>query len=72
MPLYFSQCFLERFDLPERNQQVLKLLGIRYFFYVLSGRGRQRRKMTFQNLQYGLLPLSNEFSFAFSPALSFG
>ena len=68
--LYLIQRFLERFDLPDRNQQILKLIGIRHFFYVLTGRGRQRRKMTFQSVPYSFLQLFNEFSFAFSYPLS--
>ena len=37
VPLYLIQRFLERFDLPDKNQQILKLIGIRHFFYVLTG-----------------------------------
>ena len=70
VPLYLIQRFLERFDLPDRNQQILKLIGIRHFFYVLTGRGRQRRKMTFQSVLYSFLQLFNEFSFALSYSLS--
>jgi hypothetical protein len=70
VPLYLIQRFLERFDLPDRNQQILKLIGIRHFFYVLTGRGRQRRKMTFQSVPYSFLQLFNEFSFALSYARS--
>ena len=71
VPLYLIQRFLERFDLPDRNQQILKLIGIRHFFYVLTGRGRQRRKMTFQSVLYSFLQLSNELSLALSSARSF-
>ena len=32
VPLYLIQRFLERFDLPDKNQLILKLIGIRHFF----------------------------------------
>lgn len=71
VPLYLIQRFLERFDLPDKNQQILKLIGIRHFFLCPHRLRAAKAQNDIPERSVQLSATFNEFSFALSYASNF-